>query len=950
MNEKYITTSERKLPDIVASIRRGEWKIPRFQREFVWEKNKVIELLDSIYRQFPVGSFFLWLPPEDYARYYKDIPELQISPDGRRMFTHFILDGQQRLTSLYVTSLGLTINDFDYSSICFDLDAEIFNINPVDLERNIPVHKIFQQDFTIFKQLTEERQRAFMKVSDRLKDYPFPVITIDNKNIEDACRIFERINQRGTRLNIFDLVVALTWDKDFELKSKIDEFNKKYEPIFGKMEPVIFSETLSLVINKQATKAFQLQLTPEDVKSKWAGVEKAIEATLKFLRSNLEVRRYEYLPYRDMIPLIAYYFYECSDKNIEADKGFLEDWFWKATFSNRYSGAVFSKMGEDRANIFDRKLRGEPVEVAYDIYINDQRIAALHMGRVTAARNGILLLLMKKRPLSFLDNSLVDIEKDAISAFNQTEKHHIFPRAHLKSIGIKEKKRTDLLCNFCFIDSALNKKIGSKSPEEYLNEIRMINPNMLTALQSHLIPAEDGASILKNDYDGFLKDRSKLLYQEVRTKLGDVFASIEEELSSKPEKLIQRTEQQIRETIAGILYEAHGENWWNVHNVIPGDLKDYAKKVIEKERANKPYIPESEWNHPSRKLQQLNITHYIKIINVNWGLFASMFGSQKAMERNFELFSALRNQIDHVKTIDPTEREFGEVAIKWLQKCMRVEDDRDSRAPLARENRLEDLQETFNKLRETILGFDPGILEAVKGRRSTFNKENTLYNFAILKMHKKSISLSVRLQQEVKSNEHARKRKRSRMKIRTANQLAEAKDLLLKAFDENEKYVAFQKSTLTDKDKDYLDFWQVLLGYAKTASSTFMYLKPSSAYWLSKSAGISGISYSIVATRKGCSVELYLGSKSREANKNRFQLLQSRSSDIESAFGEPLSWEPLPKRSASRVAYHLTEMKFISQSAMWPEIAQKLVDKMSLLQKAIDPHLVMFKQKEKDRP
>ncbi|MFQ5714115.1 MAG: DUF262 domain-containing protein [Candidatus Scalinduaceae bacterium] len=47
---------------MVGAIRKGEWKIPRFQREFVWEKKKVIELLDSMYKGFPIGSFFLWVP------------------------------------------------------------------------------------------------------------------------------------------------------------------------------------------------------------------------------------------------------------------------------------------------------------------------------------------------------------------------------------------------------------------------------------------------------------------------------------------------------------------------------------------------------------------------------------------------------------------------------------------------------------------------------------------------------------------------------------------------------------------------------------------------------------------------------------------------------------------------------------------------------------------------
>ncbi len=66
MAEKTIKISTGfSLPEVVNCIRKGEWKIPRFQREFVWEKKKVIELLDSMYKEFPIGSFFLWIPPKN---------------------------------------------------------------------------------------------------------------------------------------------------------------------------------------------------------------------------------------------------------------------------------------------------------------------------------------------------------------------------------------------------------------------------------------------------------------------------------------------------------------------------------------------------------------------------------------------------------------------------------------------------------------------------------------------------------------------------------------------------------------------------------------------------------------------------------------------------------------------------------------------------------------------
>src|SRR3989344_2308690 len=174
------------LSGVVNSINKGEWKVPNFQREFVWEKKKVKELLDSMYKEFPIGSFFLWIPPEEYAKYYKNIPELKIEEGNQKFYTHFILDGQQRLTSLYAVYMGLTLEGFDYSNICFDLDSEKFNTDPKDDSRNISVHHILNSDeyLDLYNNLTNERKKKFMKVKSIFSNYPFPVIIIEDKSIE----------------------------------------------------------------------------------------------------------------------------------------------------------------------------------------------------------------------------------------------------------------------------------------------------------------------------------------------------------------------------------------------------------------------------------------------------------------------------------------------------------------------------------------------------------------------------------------------------------------------------------------------------------------------------------------------------------------------------------------------------------------------------------------------
>src|SRR5689334_11037810 len=86
---------------------KGNLRIPRFQRDYVWERSKVAQLFDSIYNEFPIGSFFFWITPPEYRSLYKEIPELHFPETADYDQIKMILDGQQRITSLYVAAKGL---------------------------------------------------------------------------------------------------------------------------------------------------------------------------------------------------------------------------------------------------------------------------------------------------------------------------------------------------------------------------------------------------------------------------------------------------------------------------------------------------------------------------------------------------------------------------------------------------------------------------------------------------------------------------------------------------------------------------------------------------------------------------------------------------------------------------------------------------------------------------
>ena len=96
-----IEVSQKFLGTLMSDISQGSIRIPRFQREFVWKRSDILKLLDSMLKEFPIGTVFLWNAPAEYNHILRDIKELDQPLVAHNQRYQIVLDGQQRLTSLY---------------------------------------------------------------------------------------------------------------------------------------------------------------------------------------------------------------------------------------------------------------------------------------------------------------------------------------------------------------------------------------------------------------------------------------------------------------------------------------------------------------------------------------------------------------------------------------------------------------------------------------------------------------------------------------------------------------------------------------------------------------------------------------------------------------------------------------------------------------------------------
>ncbi len=351
------------LKKLLTELESGHIKIPKFQRDYIWEKTKVVKLLNSIYHQYPIGSFFFWIAPEHYASFIRENNDLNITPAEQNGTFQFILDGQQRLISLYVSLRGLTMAGTDYGTVCFNPQKKEFRIPRSQREKfNIPAWKLFDNKAygEIYSELvtasssrSNATAEAWRECQEVFANYPVSIVKTMNEELDDVVEIFERINEGGKHLTVFDLIHATTWSEHFDFKERISEFNTR-ERIrqFGVFSTKVFTLSLTLNVFDDARTMYQLRLSPAQCENIWPKTKSALSYTLNFFK---QMRLSgDLTAYHNFIPLIQYYFFKSGYKEVhENHQKAMEKWFWDAKFSKRYASSIYTRMKEDAQWIND---------------------------------------------------------------------------------------------------------------------------------------------------------------------------------------------------------------------------------------------------------------------------------------------------------------------------------------------------------------------------------------------------------------------------------------------------------------------------------------------------------------------------------------------------------------------------------------------------------------------
>ncbi len=205
---------------LIERVLSGTVRIPRFQRGFVWEPENVAFLMDSIYRGYPIGSVLFWRTTEQLTS-ERNLGPFHLPEPAKKWPIDYVLDGQQRLTSLFgVFQTALTPHPQSVSfDIFYDLEAKEGALEdqfvswtnseappksyfPLRLLLDPTPFALASRDLSPSDlERVAELQRRFQEA--QIKN---EIIEFDDR--EQIAMIFERVNRAGIPLDTFQLLTA----------------------------------------------------------------------------------------------------------------------------------------------------------------------------------------------------------------------------------------------------------------------------------------------------------------------------------------------------------------------------------------------------------------------------------------------------------------------------------------------------------------------------------------------------------------------------------------------------------------------------------------------------------------------------------------------------------------------------------------------------------------------
>ena len=427
------------LSELLEELTKGQLRIPRFQRPFVWRRDQMTDLLDSVNKQYPIGSLLVWETDLEVSTLEQLGPFTFPSvPPGR---VGYLLDGHQRLATLAGALVPHNVkggyrNEEDPArwDLSWNMESARFQHGHAESDPGSLFPLTALLDTLLFIEAVEKTRHALQnkfelvepytksvsQLARSFQHYRVPVVRIRQTGLSEAVEIFARLNSKGQAMSADQMVGALMYRQGspksrFDLASEIDRIEDQLaQRSFGDIDRTTILRCILANIDEDIYRTDWTRLTGErrdvllpKLREGCSRTSRSIDSALDFLEDN-GVHTSRLLPYMMQLVLLSSFFDQRRRPSTE-QKNFLRQWFWISSFASWFGGANTSRVNSlvaefrqaaskdivpERLEYFDMKAQALPFPAAYDMR--------------SARTRSLLLVMLSLEPKDADGNLIID--------------------------------------------------------------------------------------------------------------------------------------------------------------------------------------------------------------------------------------------------------------------------------------------------------------------------------------------------------------------------------------------------------------------------------------------------------------------------------------------------------------------------------------------------------------
>lgn len=583
-------TAEPALKDVLDAIAKGETQLPDFQRGWVWDDMHIKSLIASLSLSYPIGAvMFLEAGGVPFKPRLFEGVSLQPAPKPKTL----VLDGQQRLTSMYLalrrglpvktrTEKGEEIHRVYFLDMekCLDpvedREEAVISVpdslkvtsdfgRKIDLDLSTPVLQYRQRLFPIALMFDPQGSmqwkmgyashygndpdammflmRFEQEVWLRFQQFKVPAIELTQDTPREAvCQVFEKVNTGGVTLTVFELMTATFAANEFNLRedweARHERLTTKHD-LLNAVDGTSFLTAVTLLASYErhlasksavsCKRADVLRLELTDFKKLQGRIEDGFKKAAELLAEE-KIFDSKSLPYATQLIPLASICAQLADKITQHGvKQMLLRWYWCGVFGELYGGANETRYGMDLPDVVQWINGGSEPRTVRDASFAPTRLLSLQ-SRLAAAYKGLAALLMKHGSRDFISGTPVDI---ATYFNNAIDIHHVFPRVWCEANKLPREKWNSVV-NKAPLAAGTNRFISGDAPTLYLSRIqknKQVSAESLDVfLVSHAIPV---AELRADDFDGFIRRRASALLGLIEGATGKAVSGRDSEETAK---------------------------------------------------------------------------------------------------------------------------------------------------------------------------------------------------------------------------------------------------------------------------------------------------------------------------------------------------------------------------------------------------------------------------------